>query len=123
VKPRFQAMMIAMSLAAGALLVSAPTLTYAQEVKVPVTVADHTALAKQYSDKAAAYRAEAEHHRKMAEAYKKSVATSPKAPANPWAVKMEKHCKAFVKDAEKLAADAQKAADFHTLRARELEGK
>jgi hypothetical protein len=115
--------MIAMSLAAGALLVSTPTPTYAEDVKVPETAADHTALAKQYTEKAAAYRTEAEHHRKMAEAYKASVATTPKAPPNPWAKKMEKHCMAFVKDAEKLAADAQKAADFHTLRAKELEGK
>ena len=80
-------------------------------------------LAKSYAEKAAAYRAEAEHHRQMAEAYKKSVATTPKAPANPWATKMHRHCMAFVKDAEKLAADAQKAADYHTLRAKELEGK
>jgi predicted O-linked N-acetylglucosamine transferase (SPINDLY family) len=115
--------MIAASLAAGSLFASAPTTSYAEDVKVPETVADHNALAKQYSEKAAAYRAEAEHHRKMAEAYKASVATSPKAPANPWAKKMEKHCAAFVKDFEKLAADAQKAAEFHALRAKELEGK
>lgn len=121
--------MVATSLAAGALLVSAPATTYAHDVKVsetvkvPETVADHLALAKDYTEKAASYKAEAEHHRKMAEAYKASVATMPKAPPNPWAKKMEKHCMALVKDAEKLAADAQKAADFHRLRAKELEGK
>jgi hypothetical protein len=122
VESHFQAIMIAMSLATGSLLVTAPT-TYADDVKVPETTADHMALAKQYTEKAAAYRAEADNHRKMSEAYKKSVAASPKNPSNPWAVKMEKHCMAFVKDAEKLAADAQKAADYHTLRAKELEGK
>lgn len=118
-----QAIAIAISLAAGAAFVAAASSASAEDVKVPTTVADHTALAKQYQDKAAAYNAEAEQHRKMAEAYKASVATTPKAPANPWAKKMEKHCMALVKDAEKLAADAQKAADFHMLRAKELEGK
>jgi ABC-type sugar transport system substrate-binding protein len=122
VKSHFQTIMITISLVAGSLLVTVPA-TYADEIKVPETAADHMALAKQYTEKAAAYRAEAESHRKMSEAYKKSVATSPKTPSNPWAVKMEKHCMAFVKDAEKLAADAQKAADYHTLRAKELEGK
>jgi hypothetical protein len=120
-KLHLQATMFALSLAMGSML--AATSVYADDVKVPETVADHTALAKSYTEKAAAYRAEAEQHRKMAEAYKKNVATSPKAPSNPWSVKMEKHCLMLIKDAEKLATDAQKAAEYHTLRAKELEGK
>ena len=115
--------MVAMSLAVGSAFVAAPGGAFAEDVKVPATVADHTALAKQYTEKAAAYKAEADSHRKMAEAYKKSVATTPKAPPNPWVTKMEKHCQALAKDFDKLAADAQKAADYHTLRAKELEGK
>lgn len=121
-KANVQAIMIAMSLATGSLLATAVP-AHADDVKVPETVADHMTLAKHYTDKAAAYRAEAEHHRKMAEAYKKGVASSPKAPANPWLVKMQKHCMAFVRDAEKLAKDAEKAAEYHTFRAKELEGK
>jgi hypothetical protein len=124
VNKHLQAIMLAMSLATGSMLVSTPaSVAAAEDVKVPVTVADHTALAKQYADKATAYKAEAESHRKMAEAYKKSVATTPKAPENPFVKKMEKHCQALAKDADKLAADAQKAAEYHTLRAKELEGK
>jgi predicted O-linked N-acetylglucosamine transferase (SPINDLY family) len=123
VNSHFQAIIIALSLATGASFVSVASSACAEDVKVPESVADHMALAKQYTEKAASYKAEAEHHRKMAAAYKASVATTPKAPPNPWAVKMEKHCMALVKDAEKLAADAQKAAEFHTLRAKELEGK
>jgi hypothetical protein len=124
VNKRLQATLLALSLATGSMLVSAPpSVAVAEDVKVPVTVADHIALAKQYSDKVTAYKAEAESHRKMAEAYKKSVATTPKAPPNPFVVKMEKHCQALAKDADKLAADSQKAADYHTLRAKELEGK
>src|SRR5512139_2544926 len=113
--------MIAVSLAAGSSLAVAPT-TRADDVTVPVTAADHLAMAKSYADKAAAYRQEAEYHRKMAEAYKKTVATSPKSPQpNPWIVKMEKHCRAFINDAEKLAHDAEKMAEYHNLRAKELE--
>lgn len=118
-----QVIIVAISAVLGSTLASGFGSAWAEDAKVPVTVADHMALAKQYADKAAAYTAEADSHREMAEAYKKSVATTPKAPANPWAVKMERHCRALAKDADKLAADAQKAADFHTLRAKELEGK
>ncbi len=118
-----QAIMLAMSLATGSIVSAPVSVAAAEDVKVPVTAADHTALAKQYADKAAAYKAEAESHRKMAEAYKKSVATTPKAPPNPFVAKMERHCQALAKDADKLAADSQKAADYHTLRAKELEGK
>lgn len=96
---------------------------WAEDYKVPTTAAEHLALAQQYKEKAAAYQAEAAEHRKMAEAYKKSVATVPKSPPNPWVTKMEKHCNALAKDADKLASDAQKAADYHELRAKELTGK
>jgi hypothetical protein len=102
------------------------TATFAQEAKVPQTAADHEAMAKQYKDQAAQFKKVAEDHKAMAEAYKKSFA-APAAKAgqkNPWAAKMEKHCTALSKDAEKLAADAEKAAEYHTMRAKELgEGK
>ena len=55
--------------------------------------------------------------------YAKAAAAGPKGGKNPWTVKMEKHCQMLAKDAEKLAADADKAADFHTLRAKEVQGK
>jgi hypothetical protein len=123
VNKHFQTVMLGITLAVGSVFAVVPGSALAEDAKVPVTVADHTALAKQYADKAASYKAEAESHRKMAEAYKKSVATSPKAPENPWVRKMERHCQALAKDAEKLASDSQKAADYHALRAKELEGK
>lgn len=94
------------------------------EAKVPETAADHLALAKSYREKAASYRKEAAEHKAMAEAYKKSIAPATKSTGeNPWAKKMEEHCRAIAADAEKLAADADKAAEYHTLRARELQGK
>jgi hypothetical protein len=94
------------------------------ETKMPESAADHLALAKSYQEKAAGYRKEAAEHRAMADAYKKSVPGATKGgPENPWAKKMEAHCRAIMTDAEKLATDADKAAEFHTMRAKELQGK
>ncbi len=111
---------VAMLLAALAL----PTVARAQAAKIPQTAADHLALAKSYQEKAAAYRKEVADHKAMAEAYKKSSAPGGKSTGeNPWAKKMEEHCRAIAADAEKLAVDADKAAEFHMLRAKELQGK
>jgi hypothetical protein len=101
------------------------TASYAQDVKVPETAADHEALAKSYREKAASYRKEVETHKQMAEAYKKSFVqpTDKAGKKNPWVAKMEKHCMMIAKDAEKLAVDADKAAEYHDLRAKELQGK
>ena len=98
---------------------------FADEMKVPTTTAEHEALAKQYKDQAAQYKKVADDHKAMAAAYKKTIAMpeSKTGVKNPWLAKMEKHCAMLAKDADKLAADAEKAADFHTMRAKELEGK
>jgi hypothetical protein len=112
------------ALAFAAFAVTA-TSVFAADVKVPQTAAEHEALAKQYNDEAAQYKKVADDHKAMAEAYKKGVANpeSKTGTKNPWVVKMEKHCATLAKDAEKLAADAEKAAEFHTMRAKELQGK
>ncbi len=101
------------------------TATFADEAKVPQTAAEHEAMAKQYKDQAAQFKKVADEHRAMAEAYKKSFAAPPSKAGqkNPWVAKMEKHCGMLAKDADKLAADAEKAAEYHTMRAKELEGK
>ena len=97
----------------------------ADDVKIPQTTAEHEAMAKQYKDQAAQYKKVADDHRAMAEAYKKTIAmpVSKGGQKNPWLAKMEKHCAALAKDADKLAADAEKAADYHSMRAKELQGK
>jgi hypothetical protein len=59
----------------------------------------------------------------MAEAYKRSHPDSKGGQRSPWTVKMEKHCQAMAKAAETMAIDAEKAADYHKLRAKELQGK
>jgi hypothetical protein len=95
----------------------------AEEAKVPVTAADHRAMAKSYADKAAAWRAEGSYHREMAAAYKKAHPDLKSGARNPWTVEMEKHCRTIVKDVEAAAADAEWAARFHQEHAKELEGK
>lgn len=109
------------TLALSLSLVGAPAL--ADEAKVPVTVGDHMAMSKSYAEKAVTYRAEAAYHREMARAYAKAHPDRKSGGRNPWTVKMEKHCNAIIKDAETLADDAEWAAKFHEMHARELEGK
>lgn len=112
----------ALAFAAFALVTSTAS---ADEAKVPETVAEHEAMAKQYREQAAQYKKVSDDHRAMVEAYKKRIAmpVSKGGIKNPWLVKMEKHCAMLAKDADKLAADTEKAADYHTLRAKELRGK
>lgn len=95
------------------------------DVKVPSTPEDHFALAKQYKEKADGYRKEAADHRAMAEAYKNSAVNGQekRGQKNPWVVKMEKHCGQIAATADKLAVENDKAADYHTLRGKELQGK
>jgi hypothetical protein len=95
----------------------------ADEAKVPETGADHEVMAKTYQEKAASYRKDADWHKEMAAAYAKANPDSKGGVKNSWNVKMQKHCKAMVITAEKLATEAQKAADFHSLRGKELQGK
>lgn len=119
---RIRAIIASLAFAAFALTATA---SFADEPKLPQTTAEHEAMAKQYRDQAAQYKKVADDHRAMAAAYKKTIAMpeSKTGVKNPWLAKMEKHCGMLAKDADKLAADATKAADYHELRAKELQGK
>jgi hypothetical protein len=86
-------------------------------------VAEHEALAKQYKDQSAQYKKVADDHRAMAASYAAVHQPSNGPTPNAGAEKMKKHCELIAKDADKLAADTEKAADFHTQRAKELQGK
>jgi hypothetical protein len=108
------------SLAFAAFTLTA-TASFAEEPKVAQTAAEHEAMAKQYKDQAAAYQKLADDHKVMAAAYGKP-APGAKGKDN-WSPKMVKHCEQISKDASKLAADAEKAADFHMLRSKEVQGK
>lgn len=95
-------------------------------VKLPDTPKEHLALADAYRRKAAAYREDATTHRQMLETYKKQVGTPADAKTggeHGWIKKMRVHCEGYIRDAEALAASAEKFAEFHTMRAAELQGK
>jgi hypothetical protein len=97
------------------------------EMSVPATADEHLSRAATYKEKAAAYHQEAAVHRKMFADYERQTgnpALQSKAGRElPWIAKMRKHCEGYIKDAEKLAADADRFAEFHRMRAEEMQGK
>jgi len=99
------------------------SLARAEDLKLPETAAEHMAMSGSYVEKAAVWRAEADLHKKMAAEYLKSHPDRKSGARNSWAVKMEEHCSALVRDARNAASDADELARFHRLRALELEGK
>jgi hypothetical protein len=114
-----------LTLALGLALVTGGGLAVA-EPKIPATPEDHFALAKAYTEKAQAYRKEAADHRKMAAAFRLKPANAQakwRGDRNPAVEKMEKHCGAIAAAADKVAVDNEKAADYHTLRGKELQGR
>jgi hypothetical protein len=108
---------------AFAVLAFTATASFAEEAKVPTTVAEHEAMAKQYNEQGGQYKKLADDHRMMAAAYAAQHQPTNGPTANAGAVKMKKHCETIAKDADRLASDAEKAADYHTMRAKELQGK
>lgn len=97
---------------------------HAQEMKVPQSAQEHRERAEQYQKKAAEYRKEAEAHRKMLAEYSKTVAKNPKDTGeNAYIKKMRLHCEKYSKAAEALAQEADEMAKYHTMRAKEMEGK
>ena len=98
----------------------------AAEPQAPSTPEAHFVLAKQYKGKAEVYRKEAEEHTKMAAEYRLKPANAQakwRGDRNPALEKMEKHCAAIATAAQALAVENEKAADYHTLRGKELQGK
>ncbi len=89
---------------------------------MPQTTDEHSAMAESYKQKAATYRQDADMHRQMLAEYKKG-AVHIKQGENPWVTKMRLHCEKYIADADRLAADADEFAKFHTMRAEELRGK
>jgi hypothetical protein len=95
-------------------------------MSVPATPDEHLARAAKYQEKAAAYRKEAAEHRKMFADYKQPADAAHESKTgheSAWVAKMRKHCDEYAKDADKLAADAERFAEFHRMRAEEMRGK
>jgi hypothetical protein len=119
-RTEFRSIIASLAFAAFALTATA---SFAEEAKVPDTTAEHEAVAKQYKDQAAQFKKVGDEHRAIADAYAKAHPDAKGGVKNPFNAKMQKHCAALAKDADKLAADVDKAADYHSLRAKELQGK
>ena len=114
-----------MGIVVGLALASSGAVAYA-EAKAPATTEEHFALAKKYQDQADGARKQATEHREMAEAAKNKASAAgneKRGQKDPYVQKMEKHCASLVQAADKLADENQKAADFHTMRGKELQGK
>ena len=95
-----------------------------QDMKMPHTAQEHREHAEQYQKKAAEYRKDAEAHKKMQTDYSKTVAKLPKDTSeNAYIKKMRLHCGKYSKAAGVLAQEADEMAKFHTMRAKEVEGK
>lgn len=90
---------------------------------MPHSASEHSAIAESYKKKAANYREDADMHRKMLAEYKLGAAKAPKQSENPWVAKMRRHCEKYIKDADTLAGEAEHFADFHTMQAKEVQGK
>ena len=91
------------------------------------TVQEHEAQAAAYREKAQAFHKEADEHRKMLADYKASQSTpaleTKLGQEPPWVKQMRKHCEGYISAAEKLAAEAERFAEFHKMRAEELRQK
>jgi cell division protein FtsN len=93
-------------------------------MKVPETAKDHYEMAEHYQKIEAQTRQEIEMHQKMLTEFSQGVAKNPKdRNENPYIKNMRLHCEKYIKAAETLATEAAESARFHTLRAKELEGK
>jgi len=93
-------------------------------IQIPQTAEEHLAMAQRYKEKADQYREEANIHRKMKEDYRRKVALNPKSPVeNPWISKMSIHCEQYIKEAQNLADESIKFSEYHTMRAKELQGE
>lgn len=95
------------------------------ETKVPATPKEHFARASDYESKAKQYRQEAALHRKMLEDQLEALPPKLKSsgPEPGWVQKMRKHCEGYIRQAEALAQEAERFAEFHRMRGREMKGE
>jgi len=112
-----------MLLAVMTLMLALAVPVLAQEMKVPETAKDHHEMAERYQKSAAATREDIEMHKKMLADFNLTVVKTPKAGGNPYSKNMRLHCAKYIQASEALAVEDDASAKFHTLRAKELEGK
>jgi hypothetical protein len=110
-------------LASITLLLALTVPVMAQEMKVPETAKDHHEMAERYQKAAASTREDIEMHKKMLADFNQTVVKNPKSGENPYSKNMRMHCARYIQASEALAVEDDASAKFHTLRAKELEGK
>ena len=102
-----------------------PADAQAPEAVIPPTPEEHFAKASDYERKAKEYRQEAAVHKKMLKDELENL-LPPKLKAGPepgWIKKMRQHCEGYIRRAEALAQEAERFAEFHRMRGRELRGE
>lgn len=115
---------VALALTAAAVAQAEPLPTSTDEARAhaaPARAADHAALARQYQQDAERYRLEARYHRRMAADTILVPSDLQDAAASAEAEKMQAHCEAIVRNAERAAADAEWSARYHGELARAAE--
>lgn len=87
---------------------------------VPQTADEHVSMSTAYDERAEAQAAVVKEHEDMRKAYNATVNEK-----TPLAIreKMDKHCGVIIKDAKKLQDDFKAFAQWHRMRAAELQGK
>ncbi|MGH7419357.1 MAG: hypothetical protein ACREKB_16415, partial [Candidatus Rokuibacteriota bacterium] len=85
---------------------------------------DHLDLAALYQKAAVEHRARAAAARKSLAAELRSLSSFPNKSGVefPWVTKVKREAQAEISQAETAAAEAERSADYHRMRARELEG-
>lgn len=92
---------------------------------VPQTAEEHLAMANSYFEKAKAQENLIAEHQKMKADYANEIGFTPKM-KRLYAGKiesMEKHCDAIIQKARELDSEFSKMAEWHQMRARELQGE
>ena len=94
------------------------------EVRVPQTAKDHFELAALYERFENQQRAEATSLRTSLETELRRLAVPPNKTGSefPWVTKVKRQMEPKIGAAEQTAKDAQRAADYHRFRAKEVEG-
>ncbi len=107
----------------GAWATVCPAPSKTAEMKAPHTPEEHFARAAEYERKAKEYRQEVALHRKMLDDELKAAPPLKVSPEPASVVKMRKHCEDFIQKAQALAQEADRFAEFHRMRAKEMQGQ
>jgi len=93
-------------------------------MKAPRTPEEHFARAAEYERKAKEYRQEAALHKKMVDDEVKALPPKLRSEPEPgWLKKMRRHCEDYMEKAQALAQEAERFAEYHRIRGKEMQGQ